>query len=102
MRHAREAEDFDSDRYLGDFFAGEEDPMYSEAMDFQAHWQKPETGEGFTDEEKAAMMQMKNKEYLIEQERRVMLGMIDIMLAYAYDHRTTLGEPTVINPKETI
>lgn len=29
------------------------------------------------------------------EERRALLGLADILFAYAYDHRTTQGEPTV-------
>lgn len=40
-----------------------------------------------------------NREYLIEpggpEERRVLLGLADILFAYAYDHRTTTGDPSV-------
>lgn len=40
-----------------------------------------------------------NREYLIPagglEERKVLLGLADVLFAYAYDHRTTGGEPTV-------
>lgn len=36
MRH--EAETFDSDRYLGDLFTEEEDPILVEALDLRPHW----------------------------------------------------------------
>ncbi|CAM9946918.1 unnamed protein product, partial [Ectocarpus sp. 8 AP-2014] len=43
-----------------------------------------------------------NREYLIEagsaEERRVLLGLADILFAYAYDHRTTTGDATVESP----
>ncbi|CAN0285749.1 unnamed protein product, partial [Ectocarpus fasciculatus] len=43
-----------------------------------------------------------NREYLIDagsaEERRVLLGLADVLFAYAYDHRTTTGDATVESP----
>ena len=40
-----------------------------------------------------------NREYLIPaggaEEKRALLGLADVLFAYAYDHRTTGGDPTV-------
>lgn len=40
-----------------------------------------------------------NRDYLIPEgssdERRVLLGLADVLFAYAYDHRTTGGDATV-------
>jgi protein SHQ1 len=38
---------------------------------------------------------LRNREFLIEDRNRVILGMLDVLAAFAYDHRTTSGEPTV-------
>lgn len=45
------------------------------------------------------LRRLSNREYLIEagsvEERRVLLGLADILFAYAYDHRTTTGDASV-------
>lgn len=51
----------------------------------------------FTQAEQDLMVNLPNKEYLIDnvQERRLYLGLIDLLFAYSYNYRTTLGEDTV-------
>eukprot|EP01104_Vermistella_antarctica_P018498 TRINITY_DN6880_c0_g1_i1.p1 TRINITY_DN6880_c0_g1~~TRINITY_DN6880_c0_g1_i1.p1 ORF type:complete len:549 (-),score=168.19 TRINITY_DN6880_c0_g1_i1:253-1899(-) len=48
----------------------------------------------FTKDEQLIMMSLPSKEYLIEDEKSLLLGMVDILFAYAFDHRTTSGDPT--------
>lgn len=50
-----------------------------------------------TDEEREYLKTLGNKDYLIDsKERRIaLLSLVDILYAYAYNHRTTLGESTV-------
>ena len=50
---------------------------------------------GFTEEERAELLTLKNREYLIDDEGAVFLALLDLLLAIAYDHRTTGGESTV-------
>jgi len=48
-----------------------------------------------TDDERADLAGLKHREYLIDDVDAVLLGLVDILMATAYDHRTTGGEPTV-------
>lgn len=50
-----------------------------------------------TEEERDQMIKFSKKEYLLDQktEASVMLGLVDIMFAYAYDVRTTEAEHSV-------
>ncbi|KAJ3050361.1 Hsp90 cochaperone shq1 [Rhizophlyctis rosea] len=49
----------------------------------------------FTDHEQEQMRSLPNKRYLVDDERSIFLGLIDILFAYCYNHRTTEGENTV-------
>ncbi|KAI2663783.1 hypothetical protein H4Q32_012384 [Labeo rohita] len=53
-----------------------------------------ETSITFTDEEKEQMRKFTNRSYLLDKKARfhVWLGLVDIILAYVYDVRTTEGE----------
>jgi len=48
----------------------------------------------WTQEEKETMLQLPRKEYIIENEKAALLGLVDIIFAYAYNQRTTMDEPT--------
>lgn len=52
------------------------------------------TETSFTEAEKKILVMLSNRAYIITDERSVYLGMADLILAYCYDHRTTLGEAT--------
>jgi len=49
----------------------------------------------FSSEELEEMIKLPRKEYIIEDERDTLLGLLDIIFSYAYNHRTSLGENTV-------
>lgn len=51
----------------------------------------------FSDEEKDILKDLPKKEFLLEkrEEHLVSLSLIDILYAYAYNVRTTMGENTV-------
>jgi len=51
----------------------------------------------FTEEEKEQMRKFTNRSYLLDKKARfhVWLGLVDIILAYVYDVRTTEGEHNV-------
>ena len=51
----------------------------------------------FTEEEKEKMRSLPRKEYLLDStsQQQAFLGLVDILYAYAYNHRTTEGENTV-------
>ena len=96
LREEREQADFDGDRYLGDLCGASEDPLYEEAMQMNAFWEQSDgCQDAMNDEEREEMNGLKNREFLIYDERPIMLGLVDLLLAFAYDHRTTSGEPTV-------
>eukprot|EP00667_Euglena_gracilis_P014068 EG_transcript_14546 len=48
----------------------------------------------FTDEEHATLRALPRKQYLVQHEHQVLLSLVDLLLAYTYDHLTTEGEPT--------
>lgn len=51
----------------------------------------------FTEKEKDKLRHLPNKEYLLDEqvEQSLLLGLVDIIFAYAYNYRTTEGENTV-------
>lgn len=90
-----EQDKFDPDYYLADLY---EDDMIQELLNYNASWEnQSECSDkvSFTDTEKEAMRNLPKKEYLIEDELSVYLGLVDILFAYAYNHRTTQGEDNV-------
>lgn len=50
-----------------------------------------------TDEEKESLKKLGNKEFLLSKDdkKSVWLSLVDIVFAWAYNHRTTLGDYTV-------
>ncbi|KAJ3147561.1 Hsp90 cochaperone shq1 [Geranomyces michiganensis] len=52
----------------------------------------------FTEAEQEQMRSLPNKEYLLDNERATYLGLVDILFAYAYNHRTTEGDSTIESP----
>lgn len=124
MRLETENKKFDSDRYLNDLCVEEEgDMIYDSAMAMEPHWVKPspvltsvdeitnqftkldtsDSGENsfFTSEESLLLATIASQskhchvELSMEQNRSAFFSITDILFAYAYDHRTTDGDPTV-------
>ncbi|XP_068714980.1 protein SHQ1 homolog [Montipora foliosa] len=112
----KEAEDvkFDEEYYLADFFNEEQiQPL----LNYKPPWSEIVLQEGksvsikkkddssrpneskvhFTDAEKDQLRRLPNRDYLLdkEEELSLYLGLVDIIYAYAYNHRTTEGENTV-------
>ncbi|XP_060775237.1 protein SHQ1 homolog isoform X2 [Neoarius graeffei] len=89
---------FCTDHYLLDLYEGEE--MRQVHLNFQPWWRelKPDSdGESavtFTDEEKEQMRKFTNRSYVLDKATRyhIWLSLMDIILAYIYDVRTTEGE----------
>ncbi|KAI8917775.1 SHQ1 protein-domain-containing protein [Powellomyces hirtus] len=52
----------------------------------------------FTEAEQEQMRSLPNKEYLLNDPQSTYLGLVDLLFAYAYNHRTTSGESTVESP----
>ncbi|XP_053493004.1 protein SHQ1 homolog isoform X1 [Ictalurus furcatus] len=92
---------FCTDHYLLDFYEGEE--MRQVHLNFKPWWSelKPdsdaESTVTFTDEEKEQMRKFTNRSYVLDKATRyhVWLSLVDIILAYIYDVRTTEGEHNV-------
>ncbi|RUS24233.1 SHQ1 protein-domain-containing protein [Jimgerdemannia flammicorona] len=49
----------------------------------------------FTERDQELMRGLPNKEYLIQNEKSIYLGLVDILFAYSYNHRITEGDNTV-------
>ncbi|XP_058258724.1 protein SHQ1 homolog isoform X1 [Hemibagrus wyckioides] len=92
---------FCTDHYLCELYEGEE--MRKVHLDFKPWWSelKPdsdaETTVTFTDEEKEQMRKFTNRSYVLDKATRyhAWLSLVDIILAYVYDVRTTEGEHNV-------
>ncbi|XP_067024259.1 protein SHQ1 homolog isoform X2 [Acropora muricata] len=110
----KKAEDvkFDEEYYLADLFNVEQ---IQHLLDYKPPWREMflqkredlsakyesdssnETRAQFTDAEKDQLRRLPNKDYLLDKEEEIplYLGLVDIIYAYAYNHRTTEGENTV-------
>eukprot|EP01132_Coremiostelium_polycephalum_P007894 gene7894-9713_t len=52
----------------------------------------------FTDEDKEIMRNLPNKDYLIKNEKSILLGLIDIIYSYAYNERINMGDSNIESP----
>ncbi|KAK7916359.1 hypothetical protein WMY93_012120 [Mugilogobius chulae] len=94
---------FSPDHYLADLF---EDDEIKGLLNYKPWWTKcPSDQEGqagvlFTDEEKEQMRRFTNRSYLLDKTTRgqVWLSLVDILLAYCYEVRSTEGEHNVESP----
>ncbi|XP_026855476.2 protein SHQ1 homolog isoform X2 [Electrophorus electricus] len=94
---------FCADHYLCDLYEGEE--MRQVYLNFKPWWSEmappsdshAEITVTFTDEEKEQMRKFPNRSHLLDPatRRTIWLGLLDIVLAYVYDVRTTNGEHNV-------
>ncbi|XP_022518458.2 protein SHQ1 homolog [Astyanax mexicanus] len=93
---------FCADHYLCDLYEGEETRQIH--LEFKPWWSelKPDADLSepaviFTDDEKEQMRKFTNRSYLLDKATRhqVWLGLVDVILAYVYDVRTTEGEHNV-------
>lgn len=118
MRLETENEKFDPDRYLNDLCVEEDgDMIFDCAMSMEPHWATSVTelteklsklttsavdaSTFFTEEESNTLASIPSKglpdfETLTkEQSHAAFLCLVDVLFSYAYDHRTTDGDPTV-------
>ncbi|XP_036427437.1 protein SHQ1 homolog [Colossoma macropomum] len=93
---------FCADHYLCDLYEGEETRKVH--LNFKPWWSelKPDSDQSeatvtFTDDEKEQMRKFTNRSYPLDKATRyqVWLSLVDILLAYVYDVRTTEGEHNV-------
>uniref|UniRef100_H2TGD9 Protein SHQ1 homolog n=1 Tax=Takifugu rubripes TaxID=31033 RepID=H2TGD9_TAKRU len=97
-----EASAFSADHYLADLF---EDDEIKGLLKFVPWWEKlgpsaeqqGEAAVAFTDEEKEQLRKFNNRSYLLDKAARhqAWLSLLDILLAYCYEVRSTEGEHTV-------
>lgn len=99
---------FSPDHYLADLF---EDDEIKGLLRYKPWWtklkcssnQEEEAGVTFTDEEREQMRKFNNRSYLLDKTARhqVWLSLVDILLAYCYEVRSTEGEHNVESPWTT-
>ena len=115
LRHAYEQEAFNPDRYLEDIEMSE-DYIYETAMAMVAYWNGVEdltqdfanlgttadTHCYFTEAEAAQLVSISYPFLPDNYDKQVLLlGLLDILYAFVYDHLVTQGEPTVESPWNT-
>ncbi|EDV25406.1 uncharacterized protein TRIADDRAFT_2681, partial [Trichoplax adhaerens] len=90
-RIAAEDEYFNEDHYLADFMENEQ---IKQLIAFITPWQE---ACDIIDSTYDQLRELPNKEYLLDklEDYQLLLGLIDIIFAYAYNYRTTEGENTV-------
>ncbi|KAF7308418.1 CS domain-containing protein [Mycena chlorophos] len=93
-RFKRENDKFDEEYYMADYAEND----YIEEL---LHWNNPHTDAGdvpfeFTEEEKLSLLNLPRREYLVspQDSRNLYLTLLTVLFSYAYDARTTEGEPT--------
>ncbi|KAM3877980.1 protein SHQ1 homolog [Diretmus argenteus] len=99
-----ETTDFCHDHYLADLF---EDEEIQRLLKFKPWWaklsrsdQEGEADVSFTDDEKEQLRKFNNRSYLLNKASRhqVWLSLVDILLAYSFEVRSTEGEHNVESP----
>ncbi|KAJ6551864.1 SHQ1-domain-containing protein [Mycena capillaripes] len=92
-RWKHEDEKWDEEHYMADFA----DDEYIQELVF---WKNPRIVDSgpfqFTEEENLALLNLPRKEYLTDtrQKRNLYLTLVTILFGYAYETRTTQGDPT--------
>jgi hypothetical protein len=114
LQEAAEDEAFDIERYMMDLANQAEDEYFLQSMKFVRFWdrqsaiqilEKMDVNNAssppplflFTETENELLRRLRNREYVLSRGELsiVVGGLVDLLIAYAYDHRTTQGEPTV-------
>ncbi|XP_053724069.1 protein SHQ1 homolog isoform X2 [Synchiropus splendidus] len=98
-----EAAAFSSDHYLADLF---EDDEIKRLLKFRPWWadlscaDSEVDGLSFTEDEKEQLRKFNNRSYLLDKAARkqVLLSLVDVLLAYTYEVRSTEGEHNVESP----
>eukprot|EP00041_Stephanoeca_diplocostata_P010076 m.159924 g.159924 ORF g.159924 m.159924 type:complete len:631 (+) comp18008_c0_seq1:246-2138(+) len=98
QRVAAENERFSIEHYAADY-DGDDDGILRELQAYQPKWKewRNETTQviAFSDVENEAMSRLPRKEIVVSSTKAELLGLVDIIFAWAYDHRTTMGDHTV-------
>ena len=119
QRREKEEEDFDADRYLGDFEVDvEDDYLFSMAMSFEPHWRGSDSlSRTMQQLEVTSEASSPVKESFFNSDEQLLLatlpypllpkidddvkksslycGLLDLLFAHVYDHLMTQGDPTV-------
>ncbi|KAI9263671.1 SHQ1 protein-domain-containing protein [Sporodiniella umbellata] len=90
----------DEDYYCSDYV---DDGEIQQLMAFKTNYAKElkrrqkqhETPLGFSPQEEELMRQLPRKEYLLQNEKTIYLGLVDLLFAYSYNYRMTEGEGNV-------
>ncbi|XP_022600978.1 protein SHQ1 homolog isoform X1 [Seriola dumerili] len=100
-----EAASFSPDHYLADLF---EDDEVKGLLKFRPWWtklspsteQEGEAAVSFTNDEKEQLRKFTNRSYLLDKTSRhhAWLSLVDVLLAYSYEMRSTEGEHNVESP----
>ncbi|KAM9813993.1 protein SHQ1 homolog [Neosynchiropus ocellatus] len=98
-----EAAAFSSDHYLADLF---EDDDIKRLLKFRPWWAEVSSadsgvdGLSFTEDEKEQLRKFNNRSYLLDKAARkqALLSLAEVLLAYAYEVRSTEGEHNVESP----
>uniref|UniRef100_A0A3P9K3E0 Protein SHQ1 homolog n=1 Tax=Oryzias latipes TaxID=8090 RepID=A0A3P9K3E0_ORYLA len=100
-----EASAFSSDHYLADLF---EDDEIKRLLKFRPWWtkvrvsteQEEEPAVSFSEEEREQLRRFTNRSYLLDKtsRRQAWLSLVDILLAFCYEVRSTEGEHSVESP----
>lgn len=99
-RKQEEEDKFDDEHYLADLY---QDDMIQPLLDYKPPWQTlldPSSETNlikFSEAEKDRMLNFPNKEFLLDKtmEKVAYMGLLDIIFAYAYNHRIMEGENSV-------
>ncbi|KAK7111466.1 protein SHQ1 homolog [Littorina saxatilis] len=91
QRLAQEADNFCEEHYLADLYDNDE---MSEILKFEPWWSKACADCKLSEEEKDKLLKLPKKKHLIDADvlPTVYLGLVDIVFAYAYNHRVLYGE----------
>ncbi|XP_059176391.1 protein SHQ1 homolog [Physella acuta] len=96
LREKQEEAHFNCEHYLADFF---EDDAIQELVfpDYGELTGEVGTDVIFTEKEREKLLQLPRREYIIDEQNiePTYLGLVDLMLAYAYNYRFTQGESNV-------
>ena len=92
-----EAEDkrWDVNHYAADYAEPEQCQHFIDFEPAWRGWAQPDGMVPFTEAEQEAMRRLPRKEYMVSDKKTELLGLIDIVYAWCYDHRTTTGDSTV-------
>ncbi|RKP13508.1 SHQ1 protein-domain-containing protein [Piptocephalis cylindrospora] len=100
QRETMENGKFDEDYYIADMVNAED---YAHVLQYRTGWwkalrdiqRKASSALTLSSKDQEMMLQLPRKEYLLDDEKTIYLGLVDLLFAYSYDHRVNEGEPTV-------